>query len=366
MPKRFRREVALLCLPVIIIGGVTWWKTRDDAPEDVWSGKARLLTRVRLLDVTPIDRYRGYTHGIAIDQWAAGKLPAVPPLKAGVTRAHREVFPRYSPVYVAFRQGKIWKRTLSVFEVAESGLDKSLKIPSVKAQIASLWMETIDSVGQDRGKFTSNYILRLPTSPRVEEVLLCGRTRANIEDREVRIISGVPNDTIAKQSELFSDPMRAKLEIDEKSVPTENVPSLSSRQPDWKVAKVTVFPPGPGTWSNLDIDMSLSPTSRSGTSGWVRLVKPHLSDAKGHEVNGYSHYSSGTGTPTPGTITVKASFQMTIKEWKLLAKPLTFQTALSVNNSWPEEVNLELGRPNTELPVKPSPLPFKREPLPLR
>jgi hypothetical protein len=49
-----------------------------------------------------------------------------------------------------------------------------------------------------------------------------------------------------------------------------------------------------------------------------------------------------------------------------LVQPLTFQAIVSVNDGWPEEVNVELGKANAVLPPKKSRLPFIREPLPLR
>jgi hypothetical protein len=78
MKAKFGREIVLLTLPVFIIGAVAWWKNRNGPPEDLMSGKARLVTRVRILEVTPFDLYRGNTHKFAIDQWAARELPPMP------------------------------------------------------------------------------------------------------------------------------------------------------------------------------------------------------------------------------------------------------------------------------------------------
>lgn len=366
MQSKFVREIALLCLPILIVGGVAWWKNSDDAPEDVWSGQARLLTRVRRLDMTPVDRYRGYTHKIAIDQWAAGQLPLVPPQRVGSIHSYRQIVPRYASLYVTFRQGKTWKRTLSISELAYSNADSSLKIPSVQPNIASLWMETIDSVGEDRGKFTSNYVLRLPTSPPVEEAFLCGQTSADMQDRDARMVGGVNTDTIVQQSELFSKPMKARLEIQDGNEETQTVNATRSvsHQPDWEVETVTVFPPGPTGANNLKIDVSLRPTSQTNSLARIRLIKPRLLDARGHEVSSCLSYGSGGGVP--GTIKVNVNFQMVSKQWKILLKPLTLQTALSVDGGWPEEVNLELGQPNNVLPAKSSRQRFVREPLPLQ
>ncbi len=368
MQPKFGRELALLCLPILIIGGVVWRKKSDDTPQDLWSGHARLLTRVRRLDVTPIDLYCGYTHKIAIDQWAAGQLPPVPLRRLGAIRSYRQIVPQYNSLYVTFRQGKTWKRTLSISEAVDGNRDKSLKTPSVKPSIASLCMGTVDSVGQDRGKFTSNYVLRLPTSPRVEEAFLCGRTSANMEDRDVRMVGGVSTDTFVRQSDLFSEPLKTRLEPHEGTgeVQTGEAARTFSHQPDWKVETMTVFPPGQLGASDLRLDMVLRSISQKSASERVRLIKPRLLDAKGREVGRFVGYGSGGGISTPGTINANVTFQVTAKQWKTVPGPLTFQTALSVDDSWPAEVNVVLGRANGVLPAQPSTQRFVREPLPLR
>ncbi|RYG65481.1 hypothetical protein EON80_17265 [bacterium] len=365
MPKKLGREIALLCMPIAVIAGFAVWRNRDAPPEDLWSGKARLLTRVRELPVSPFDQYRGYTQRIAIDQWAAGQLPPVPAPRVGATRSYRQVEPNYSSLYVEFRQGHVWKRTRSVSEAV--GMDSKIpsKIPSVKPEFASLWMEAVDSVGQDRGKFTSNYVLRLPKSPPVDEAFLCGQTKADIQDRDVKMAGGGTIDDIVKQSAISSQPMKVKLESlgTDESFRVES--AASSRQSEWKVSMVTVQPPG--KWSNeLEIDLDLSATSSKSSFGRIRMVNPRLLDARGRPIDGYSSYGSGGRPVSSSDIPANVHFQISPQKWKKLLRPLTLQTALSVNNGWPEEVNVELGAAHVELPSKPSKLRFVREPLPMR
>ncbi len=96
------------------------------------------------------------------------------------------------------------------------------------------------------------------------------------------------------------------------------------------------------------------------------MIKPRLLDAKGRAVGKLNTYGSGGMSATDNNIEANANFDVTPKQWKTLPRPLTFQTALSVGDGWPEEVNLELRGANTELPAKPSTLRFVREPLPIR
>jgi hypothetical protein len=364
MKAKSGREAALLMLPILIIGGVAWWKNRNGPPEDLMSGQARIVTRVRTLEVTPLDLYRGYTHKIAIDQWAAGELPPTPVPRPGATRSYRQIQPRYSPLYVTFRQGSTWKRTISVESQVEEEVRKIVKVPAVPLSVARLNMETVDSVGNNREMFTSRYSVRLPVSPRVEEAFLCGRVRADIQDRDVRMVAGVRTGDILPSSGdlLHSTPLRVPLLLEAESEMALKRKALQTVE--WKIEHVVVTLPGALEGNYLRLNMSMRSQSGSAAPGRVRLVTPRLLDARGRVAGKLNNYSSGSSEQN-GQANTTVVFDMTMKEWRALAKPLTFQAAVSVDDGWPEEVNIELEAPDKQLPPKKSRLDFVRDPLPL-
>lgn len=364
MKAKSGREAALMMLPILIIGGVAWWKNRNAPPEDLMSGQARIVTHVRALEVTPLDLYRGYTHKIAIDQWAAGKLPPTPAPRPGAIRSYRQIEPRYSPLYVTFRQGRTWKRTISVESQVEQEVRKIVKIPAVPLSVARLNMETVDSVGDNREMFTSRYAVRLPVSPRVEEAFLCGRVHADLQDRDVRMVGGVRTDESLPSSGdlLHSTPLRVPLVLE--AEPEMALKRKALHTVDWKVEHVVVSLPSALEGNRLQVALSMRSQSRSAALGHVRLVAPRLLDATGRVAGKLNNYSSGNSEQN-GQVNTRAVFGITMKEWRTVAKPLTFQAAVSVDDGWPEEVNIELGAPGKQLPPKKSRLAFVRGPLPL-
>ncbi|HEX9996950.1 MAG TPA: hypothetical protein VGB45_07395 [Abditibacterium sp.] len=361
MKPKMGREIALLMVPILVIGGVALWRGRDDAPEDLWSGKARIVTRVRQLEITPFDMYRGYTHRIAVDGWAAGDLPPVPPRRAGALKTFRRVAQYTPPLLVAFRQGRNWKSTLPSDELAAWDAKEPLPKIHVAPDVASLWVERAEGTGEIGEKFSLSCLLRLPATPRVMEAVLKGRIETQLEDRDQRMVGGVRTEDIVKQRPIFSEKMRVPLEV------IDDQPQNDfKRESEWKVVRVTTTPPGGGGWNYLDVSFELSPRSGSSKASSIRMAKMILLDAKGRRLAKADSYSFGTRSTTQGGASANANFSLTLARWKKLAKPLTFQAIVSVNDGWPEEVNVELGKANAVLPPKKSKLPFIREPLPLR
>jgi hypothetical protein len=132
------------------------------------------------------------------------------------------------------------------------------------------------------------------------------------------------------------------------------------------VEEALFLPPSAGS-NYLHIDLTLTRVANDAQAGRVRMQSPRLLDARGKNVGKLNSYGSGGGRPIPAdAIGAHLLFDFSTRAWKTAARPLTLQAAISVDNGWPEEVNILLERPNTEMPVKASKLRFLREPLPLR
>lgn len=360
------REIALLMVPLFIIGGVALWRGRNDAPEDLWSGKARVVNRVRVIEATPFERYRGYTHRIEIDQWAAGDLPPLPPPRPGTLKSYRWFSLGYPPLQVAFRQGKTWKRTLPCDEISRWEDKKQLKASQVAPEIASLWIAMGGGANSEREMARMICLLRLPESPRVEEAVLIGHTEAELQDRDDRMVGGVHTGDIVRQHKLVSDAMRVPLELKNDVAQNDVAPKELVREPGWEMKEVTTMPPDMGSSSQLRVNLRLRHIGQGTEAGRITLVGGRLLNATGRQIGSVNSYSWGQGGTVKGEKETDVSFDMTPKLWKKVAKPLTFQAIVSVNDGWPLEVNVELGKENAVLPPKKSKLPFIREPLPLR
>lgn len=111
MRKKFGREIALLTLPMLIIGGVAFWKTRAPRdisvpPANIESGAPRVeWNGFRAATVTPAEIGRGLTAKLETTLWSGGQMP---PLSR-----NRLFFASYDPrdqnLRLVYRQKKRWK-----------------------------------------------------------------------------------------------------------------------------------------------------------------------------------------------------------------------------------------------------------------
>lgn len=109
--KRFSREIALLTLPVVLLGGIAWWKTRGGsmaqlrgAPSDIYSGAPRLeIGEIKPLEMTQWDVAQGFVWGIDAAVWQGGESPVAPGVKAsgGSSWVESSVF---------YRRGAHWSK----------------------------------------------------------------------------------------------------------------------------------------------------------------------------------------------------------------------------------------------------------------
>ncbi|HEX9998015.1 MAG TPA: hypothetical protein VGB45_12805, partial [Abditibacterium sp.] len=295
MKPKMGREIALLTVPLLIIGGVALWSRRDDAPEDLWSGKARIVTRVRQLPITPFDVYRGYTHRLAVDGWTAGELPPVPPRRAGTLKTSRIVSQRIPPLAVAFRQGEIWKSTLPSDELPAWGGKEKLRKNHVAPDVASLWVERAEGTGKNREKFLLSFLLRLPETPPVGEAVLKGKIEVDLEDGDTRMIGGVLSDRPVKQHPLASDELRVPVEIRD-----DALSSNFAREPEWKVKSVTTMPPVGIGVRQATVHLKLKCITNGVEAVRTQIIKARLMDAKGREVGEPNGYGSGMGILAKG------------------------------------------------------------------
>jgi hypothetical protein len=132
------------------------------------------------------------------------------------------------------------------------------------------------------------------------------------------------------------------------------------------VKSVTTMPPVGIGARQASVNLKLKCITNGAEAVRTQIIKARLIDAKGREVGEPNGYGTGMGVLVKGEQNVDSYFHLSAPQWNKLAKPLTFQAIVSVNDGWPEEVNVELGKANAVLPAKKSRLPFLREPLPPR
>lgn len=112
MKSKFGREMALLALPVVILGGATWWRGRggglsilQGAPSDLSGGAARLeLGKWSEAKLLPAQVGRGHALREIVTVWQGGKSP----VPDGTRRLAFELFP-VGDVQLVFRRGAKWQ-----------------------------------------------------------------------------------------------------------------------------------------------------------------------------------------------------------------------------------------------------------------
>ncbi len=104
MKARFKlREIVWMTLPVVLLGGVAWWKSRNDnsayftPPEILTIGPPRVVVgKWREFKPTPFDVYRGYVQNFQVPLWVAGVIPDTKPSgRPNIIGSHRQVLTNY-------------------------------------------------------------------------------------------------------------------------------------------------------------------------------------------------------------------------------------------------------------------------------
>ncbi len=176
MKSKFGREIALLTLPIAIIGGVAWWNPKlkswsgHGAPRGLYEGKPRLeITDWKRETPSALDFAVGISSRWTVTTWVGGVclVDGKPPRQGGME------FPEN--LYFAWKRGSKWNRTPFVYGPSEldvmnlGGWDKP---PSNKVHLG-LPMDLVPHDAEEvrlRGRFNGwtvchSGLIKSPSTP---------------------------------------------------------------------------------------------------------------------------------------------------------------------------------------------------------
>lgn len=343
MKKLKARELMWMTLPVVLIGSVAWWRVKlpveERPPEDVSNGKPRVLIgQWHELKPSAFDVYRGYERKYEVSLWSAGKFPPLVPRKgARSLRVSRDISPQYPVPDVVFKSGGKWQK-----------LPSSFKNPSVLLEF-SPHSETLEE------RLRVPLLVRLPSQASSSEARLRGRLNLVVYDRELSSLpAGATTDDIIGEHDLVSPLVdRAILQVGQK----RQTPSIVRVSPlSLNSLARSKFQNQSGLSLHLEAQCDSSFPLSAPFS--VRLHRGRLLDKQGHEVAHCELYESSVDDHL---IKIEPSFSAFSASGKAAAKALTFQGALSVNGSWPIEINVLVPASvsSTAIPIRSS-LRFER------
>ncbi|RYG69212.1 hypothetical protein EON80_10210 [bacterium] len=113
MKTNFSRELALLSLPVLLLGGFAWWKSRGaDLPfEKFWPASDEKPLRLEFspfqtASVTPFEVSRGYVWKTRTTVYDTGKVPTVNSWR----RKFAVNLGNTYDIRIVYRRGQVWKQ----------------------------------------------------------------------------------------------------------------------------------------------------------------------------------------------------------------------------------------------------------------
>jgi len=192
-------------------------------------------------------------------------------------------------------------------------------------------------------------------------VILRGRFGARVEDRETRLVNKVNSDEPVHTIEVESQATERRVLGENQKPP---VPSVDRTVPiELRDAVLWNSSAPPDIRIGLDFSWRKTATF-SGHPSSLGLEDGQLFDADGEVVGRVESYS-WSGEACDGSS--RADFSVTCQiaqpragkaKWK---RPLVFQGAVSANNCWPLQLNIELPPVNQVLMPKSSPLVFRHQ-----